>query len=537
MSRETRHPFSTFDISDGFTRDGNSEMSDALPNTKDIFMKMEMEYSPSKMEDTHSRPDSPEEDSEMGDTDSMPGSLEEVFKTDNTQSERWDDLSGPVNPSQDNFLAIDIIPKVHHINMLPSLNAHPMREEITGNREPLEDLHTLRHLPIDILVHFLSFVLVAPGPIANPWLPSKHRRGPSADFQMFLRPNILATCKRMHEIGMPILYGENTFCVTCDHDRSLKHKILKYSLIGTFLSFPFRSLLPLVYRQAEVVRRHALIKKMILQRDDRDSDELASKGLARPVPTDRVLNFYESWQYCTLRTLEIRGLQLQRLTLTIDQEWLWMEANLGGECRLRQLSDPTSFDTFVTLAEAKERNFNGDWTIDYILGRANTLVAKAEFGEEGMAVHKVIVRGTADCDSAAAYLQNSLLGRTAGLHVYRCTREIDTRAKAIFTNSIALQTWYWLRCTNIDFDYLEFSGGFWARIIMEDGTIRCDEGWPAVKKNDRTSLEEEESVPIWMEQNPYPENEFLVPQPSIVLDDTELQDSMMTHTDSYYLAC
>jgi hypothetical protein len=72
-------------------------------------------------------------------------------------------------------------------------------------------------LPIDLILHILKSMLVAPEGCINPWLTKEGGYySPSIQSSFLawkrpLRPNILATCRVIYNLGTPILYGNNTF--------------------------------------------------------------------------------------------------------------------------------------------------------------------------------------------------------------------------------------------------------------------------------------------------------------------------------------
>lgn len=75
---------------------------------------------------------------------------------------------------------------------------------------------------------------------------------------------------------------------------------------------------------------------MIFQPDDRDSDDLASLGYARPVAEDPdISQKYLKFQFAAFHILELNRLQLNTLILTFDQEWLEIYKNILEEASAR----------------------------------------------------------------------------------------------------------------------------------------------------------------------------------------------------------
>jgi hypothetical protein len=366
-----------------------------------------------------------------------------------------------------------------------SVNEAALTEETTKGQEPLVDFHKLIELPHDLFLYFLRFILVSPVPIANPWLVHDYRRGPSAECRKFMRPNILATCKDIHALGMGMLYGYNTFCFIHEHATLPDGNCGRCPDIGAFLCAPLKSVRPPWDNPGYIIRRHDLITKIILQDDDRDSDVLASKGFARLVSTDTAsLNKYLSWQFCIVRIFEYNGLKLDTLTLNFDQGKLRIDQDLLEERRLRTLSNSTDVSTFLTEAEARERHRPGSWTLTHREGLNPAPEAKAAFSKLGLRVTKIIVRGTSwrTSEPQITFTGNivNTLKHNKGLGYHEL--------RSMIPNTTALRISRWLLGTNIHFHFVEFSGPFKERRINEDGSLILDDEWEGQKKQEKAYM-------------------------------------------------
>lgn len=218
-----------------------------------------------------------------------------------------------------------------------AITTHLRPKKFTANAEPATCFERFVDLPFELVIQILSAMLVFPVPIANPWLPSDRRRGPSAKFSKHLLPNILRTCRYLRAEGLKVLYGYNTFCFT---RRNCKSWVSVRGFLGYPLSRVGLDLSEIASRRpsssVDVIRRYDFVRKMIFQPDDRDSDDLASLGYARSVAEDPdISQKYLKFQFAAFHILELNRLQLNTLILTFDQEWLEIYKNILEEASAR----------------------------------------------------------------------------------------------------------------------------------------------------------------------------------------------------------
>ena len=118
--------------------------------------------------------------------------------------------------------------------------------------------------------------------------------------------------------------------------------------LESFLATPLLAL----EKDESKIRRHHLMKTVILQGDDQDSDTLAAEGKAVALSDlDGTLILGKSqWQFQIIRAMEIYGVQLDKLTITIDQDQYLIHFHLFMERSLRQLSCNKCFDELCSVS-------------------------------------------------------------------------------------------------------------------------------------------------------------------------------------------
>jgi hypothetical protein len=163
-------------------------------------------------------------------------------------------------------------------------------------------------LPNDFQVYILKIILVVPDGIMNPWLRRdawgwRQLSGSFKRRETFLEPNILATCREIHEISTPILYGYNTFRLVNQFSQTGSRSYLEIpSELNIFTGNydtkpnPIQELFNFEHRASTVetngysylkVPRFKMIKHLMLQSSGLDYNDLASKGVAMPLDTSR----------------------------------------------------------------------------------------------------------------------------------------------------------------------------------------------------------------------------------------------------------
>jgi len=341
------------------------------------------------------------------------------------------------------------------------------------------------NLPIDLILHILRIMLVAPEGCINPWL-SKEGGYYSPSIQSSflawkrpLRPNILATCRVIYNLGTPILYGNNTFRlinrlalgekgkkhffekIKCGFWNLDENKCRIRNKITNFFTYPHKVLDP-SGSNSKMLRRCELIKHLKIQRSKIDYDDLAVKGVSRVLKTKRWLDgqiyitsdkVHEEWgNFRLLRFLESQKMDLRTLTLTFDEEDERMLELLKLETQCRKLQENQ-------LAQTRELRIGfylkhccvGIIYRDRITCKKHDSAADfVPFGQN-MKVQSLYIRGT------------GLLERHGGTSHF--TQEV--------TN--------WLSATKITPEKVIFSGPFKERRITEEGFVIPEgENWRTI---------------------------------------------------------
>ncbi|CZT53000.1 uncharacterized protein RSE6_14431 [Rhynchosporium secalis] len=196
--------------------------------------------------------------------------------------------------------------------------------------EPLDDIIPFQlfgDFTDDIKRHILTEMLViSPRTITNPWeqmsdVRRNNSRGKRHPRNTFFNINILATCKYFHEIGLKLLYEQNTFLFTTYSEMSGRTDICSLdAFLGATLT---------VHRPGQPgckVRRAAMIRKVVIQYSDIDCHLLARKGYARPMVIEsnrygRVFNDpYITFMTSVLRQIFRLKCNFSNLTVIVDED-------------------------------------------------------------------------------------------------------------------------------------------------------------------------------------------------------------------------
>ncbi|KAE9370857.1 hypothetical protein N431DRAFT_510296 [Stipitochalara longipes BDJ] len=155
-------------------------------------------------------------------------------------------------------------------------------------------------LPKDLIVYMLRSMLFASEGYINPWL-SRHEQeflyllstGTSfLAWKKWLRPNILATCRELYNIGTPMIYGYNTFRLInrLAREQWFREDFLQLENLdyrdGIINFFTYKhKVFESNGRSFTILPRSQLIRHLKIQRSDIDDDDLACNGVSRVINT------------------------------------------------------------------------------------------------------------------------------------------------------------------------------------------------------------------------------------------------------------
>jgi hypothetical protein len=153
-------------------------------------------------------------------------------------------------------------------------------------------------------------MLVAPKGIINPCLRGYYWSWynilwPFRCLKSFLRPKILATCRELHEIGTPVLYGYNTFRLVNRLFRTgLESCLNEFDDIHDFFAFEHRvSMTGANGYSCVTMPRFKMIRHLMVQNSDLDHDDLFDE-LIDPDLSSRLFNLPMK-----VENLYIRGIE------------------------------------------------------------------------------------------------------------------------------------------------------------------------------------------------------------------------------------
>jgi hypothetical protein len=340
-------------------------------------------------------------------------------------------------------------------------------------------------LPIDLILHILRIMLDAPEGCINPWLTKEEGYYSSSIQSSFLawkrplRPNILATCRVIYNLGTPILYGNNTLRLINrlalgekgkkDFSEKIKsgfwnldeNKCQIRNKMTNFFTYPHRVFDPSGCN-SKMLRRCELIKHLKIQRSEIDYDDLAAKGVSRVLKTKRWLDgqicittdkVHEEWgNFHVLRFLEGRKMDLRTLTFTFDEEDERMLELLKLETQCRKLQENQ-------LPQTRELRI-GFYLKHFCVG--------------------VIYRDRIICkkhDSAADFVSFGQNMKVQTLYI----REAGLQERDGGTSHFMQEVTNWLSATKITPEKVIFSGPFKERKMTEDGFLVPEgENWRAI---------------------------------------------------------
>ncbi|KAH6671948.1 hypothetical protein B0J14DRAFT_564539 [Halenospora varia] len=265
-------------------------------------------------------------------------------------------------------------------------------------------------LPADILIEILKILLVSSRPLVN-IPPTQGLVTAESHVPTGINPRILRTCQTMADLGLPILYGYNTFKFSGNIPRvetyhSSQTELLRWlasrieSGEGQNKSGKKRK------KNNGIVQRSQLIKNIIITVDREVYDAPAAQKAGRHLreQTDSLIEYYfqtAQFQLATLRCLEFLGMNLRTLTMTFDQDSIAVRKSLKRETVYRSKSTHEKASTFLTGEELtlrskdllnlrflRDRSFPRIWI--------DLLSFHRIYSARGLQVNKFVVRGVSE---------------------------------------------------------------------------------------------------------------------------------------------
>ncbi|KAL5331987.1 hypothetical protein ACEPPN_001530 [Leptodophora sp. 'Broadleaf-Isolate-01'] len=340
-------------------------------------------------------------------------------------------------------------------------------------------------LPTDLIQYLIRFMLVADEPITNPHVqnqkwsqkdPNTHEyteRGViKYKWSRYLRPAILATNKTYHSLGIKMLYQYNTFRFTrlvaqANNDwaefciRSKKNPKLDSYLLEDFLKTKVRLFDTPGASRPTRVRRSLLIKKLLVEDSDLDSDHYAKRGISklppRVCPTDKQRYVF----YIVNKFIKLGG-KLRDLTITMDDEEPGLVDQLIFEEAVMYHSEQSEERWQNFVEKSRHKVWSKNWSFVEQKVQPNTV-----------AVDYVNVRGT-DATSGGDLKFRYFEGRSRkinGIHVSGNYVPTSKVAKCLLK--------YFKTCCKIGLvqhlSIVSFTGKFTQRRLKDDGTWVSDD--------------------------------------------------------------
>ncbi|KAF8862504.1 hypothetical protein BDZ45DRAFT_799003 [Acephala macrosclerotiorum] len=244
--------------------------------------------------------------------------------------------------------------------------------------------HPFPRLHEDLKVLVLQASLLANGPITNPCVWNKAGSGEgqesnSEEYQCSfgLNLNVLAASKEMNRLGIDVLYKHNQFRFT----RRVSSRVGQTTTTRSILLFLSQIVTTFdENRPATQQTVGRLIKEVVLQDSDLESDMLAEKGFGRVLSSQHQSGTAPEsislrWSLAVLRRLSAAGSVLNNLVITIDEEepGVWPALGLGMLGRhILDVARPIygTKPANMTAAERERlRNAASLLTHEYLLGR------------------------------------------------------------------------------------------------------------------------------------------------------------------------
>lgn len=308
----------------------------------------------------------------------------------------------------------------------------------TKTRAPVFDLSKLC---LELQYYLLRFLLVVPGGITDPWIThdftTTNNEEKVDSWKNYLRPNILATCKAIHNIGTAMLYETNEFHFT----RASSHEIENTPDDMTrFLSYRHDLRGPLDIQGTTIVRGQLIRKVTIHHENDANSDQGVQESP----------HVGHAWQFSTLRNLEFLGCNLTSLNITMDENSPFLLGHLKFQTNMRAISTAGGRNTLFPVEEIwhrmrawqafQEENFepitDEPWSLDetWALTPSGFWIES----ERGLFVRTLYINGMSP--------------NGAGAH--KC----NTSVRSLASGPHALQVIQWLKNCGIWYIDVEFAG-------------------------------------------------------------------------------
>ncbi|KAH9214291.1 hypothetical protein DL95DRAFT_504207 [Leptodontidium sp. 2 PMI_412] len=288
----------------------------------------------------------------------------------------------------------------------------------------------------------------------------------------YLRPAILATNKTHHSLGIKMLYQYNTFRFTrlvaqANNDwaefciRSKKNPKLDSYLLEDFLKTKVRLFDTPGASRPTRVRRSLLIKKLLVEDSDLDSDHYAKRGISklppRVCPTDKQRYVF----YIVNKFIKLGG-KLRDLTITMDDEEPGLVDQLIFEEAVMYHSEQSEERWQNFVEKSRHKVWSKNWSFVEQKVQPNTV-----------AVDYVNVRGT-DATSGGDLKFRYFEGRSRkinGIHVSGNYVPTSKVAKCLLK--------YFKTCCKIgllqQLPIVSFTGKFTQRQLKDDGTWVSDD--------------------------------------------------------------
>lgn len=323
---------------------------------------------------------------------------------------------------------------------------------------------------------------------------------------MWMRPNILATCQQLYNIGSDMLYGHNVFRYTCNVvTTSFSPKLSRHSLLAyEWFTWPrYRDDCARIW-ELEYLRAHK-IRKLIIQFHEIDSDRLASQGYGYKTPKSAlkrgeimILSRHNyTWLDEILWQIEVWGMYLYILTITIDENVPMLGEYIHFLIRTKRAGllnrTPETPRTFQRpIEEMREmisqrswrRCFKFGWYSWYLFYVHMELERDPDFEDRFPTyitrISRLVVRGTGPWGNGErAFVPQSMRMMGQGDVPDRILPDWNAEGKVKVTNRIALLITEWFAQTDLvpQGMRIDFTGRFKERWIKDDGNLLDDEEW------------------------------------------------------------